>query len=206
VKPARQWSPWFGITYLAVAAVGLCTIALSGPAFDRRASPLQTALPVAGKEFTTSAFVLEPGYHYRIELSVDHSVPYADCLLGVGTSEFSGECGRHPSVLDIAWSLRDNRENIVASGASQGDKATFGYGGDSVGVELGDIDVTRSTAAHLTLHFRRNAVALTSLRPTLSVYDVLAEEGVGIDELLQSLLCVALGIAGVIALLTSRRR
>jgi len=193
-----------GIVLVALAIIGFCTIPLYNAWVDRRVSPFQLSLPVAVTKFTTTTLTLEPSYHYQIEISVDNSVPYADCLLGAGSGALSGDCGHHPSILDIAWSLRDDRGQVVASGTSQGDQATFGYG-DGVYVVIGYINVPRPTEARLTLRYRRSAVALAPLRPSVLVYDPDAAEGEGISELLLGLLCVALGVAGGIMLVMSRR-
>jgi hypothetical protein len=196
-----------GIVLVALAIVGFCTIPFYNAWVDRRVSPFQLSLPVATTTFTTSTLALEPGYHYQIEISVDNSVRYADCLLGAGTGALSGDCGHHPSILDVAWSLRDDRGQVVASGTSQGDRAMFGYGGlDNVDVVIGYLDVLRPTHGRLTLRYRRSAVALAPLRPILSIYDPFAAEGAGIYELLLGLLGVALGGAGAIVLVMSRRR
>jgi hypothetical protein len=200
-----------GMLLVALAVIVICALAFFTASVERRISPLVSApLPVAAKEFTTSTLALEPGYHYRIEISVDNSVPYAACLLGASSGAFSGDCGHHPSILDVAWSLRDDLGHVVASGASQGDQAMFGYGGDNVDVVIGYISVPQPTDARLTLRYRRSAVALAPLQPTLWVHDPDAAEGNGINELLLDLQygapAGALGIIGGIMLVASRRR
>lgn len=195
-----------GITMVALAVIGLCAIPLFDASIEQRVSPLHSALPVAAKEFTTSTLAFEPGYHYEFEISVANSVPYADCLLGAGSDAISGDCRHHPSVIDLTWSLRDDRRHVVASGKSPGDVAMFGYGGDDVDVVLGYISVLRPTNARLTVRYRRSAVALAPLRPSMWIYDQDAAEGFGIRELFFALFCVALCVAGGIILVASSRR
>ena len=195
-----------GIGLVALAVVGLCAVEHYDRSMDAALRPLHCALPVSARRFTTSAFALEPGYQYRMMVSVDNTVPYADCLLGAGRWTLSADCTRHPSALDVAWSLRDDMGHVTAFGASGGESALFSYGGDEVEAAIGYVSVVRPTIVRLMLQFRRSALALAPLHPTVWIYDIDAIEGTGINELLFDLESVAVGIAGVILLVISRRR
>jgi hypothetical protein len=191
---------------VALAVIGFGAMPLYNAWVDPRVFPLRTSLPVAGKEFSTSTFTLEPDYHYRIEISADNAVPYADCLLGAGSDALSGDCTRYPSALSVTWLLRDTAGRVLASGPSSGDLTAIGYGGDNVSIIVGNINISRKSDARLTFHYRRSAVALAPLRPTLSVYDLFADKGAGINEVLLGLLSVVLAGAGGIMLAVTRRR
>lgn len=193
------------ITLVAIGVVGLLSIALVATLTGRQLRPFRADLPVQTKQFTGALITLAPGYHYRLAVGGDGSVPHADCLLGAGANA-SAECDGQTSALEVSWSLRDDRGQIVASGISPDEQSSFSYG-EHVEVDLGYFSVFRLTNAHLTFQYRLNPAPLSSLHPYVLVDAPEALVWYGTSETLASVLFATAGCLGVgKLLLTSWRR
>ncbi len=192
-----------GILLVGLAVAGLCAIVVYSASMERVLRPLSTPLRVTTGEMTTSKFTLEPGYKYEVTISVDpgHRVPYLDCLLGESRGLY-GDCKGHPSVLDLAWRLRNHRGGVVASGTSPREGAMFGYTGDRVDTTIAYFSVLRTTNVSLQFRYRRNAAALAPLHPYVEVLAPDSMESSGVGEVFIALLLVALGGIGVVILLS----
>jgi len=193
------------ITLVAVGVVGLCAVAIINMLTDRELRPFRADLPIAAKQFTSPPITLEAGYHYRLAVGGDGSIPYAGCLLGAGDDPLAGGCKRHPSALDVAWSLRNDRGNVVASGISPGDQSMFGYG-EYVEADLGYFRVFTSTAVRLTWQYRRDPAPLAPLRPYVVIDAPDALESFDISVTLGGMLFATLACVGGGMLLVSRWR
>ena len=193
------------ISLVVIGIVGLCAIAIFRTLNDRQLRPFRSDLPVAAERFTSPLVTLEPGYRYRVAVGGDGSVPSAGCLLGASNDPRSGDCKRHPSALSVAWSLRDDRGRVVASGASPGNQWTFEFG-KYVEADLGYLSVFRATAVGLTLQYRRNSGPLFPLHLYIVIDAPDALAVLGVSETLAGLLFVTLACVGGGKLFVSRWR
>ena|SRR5579859_949587 len=189
------------IALVAVGVVGLCAVAIINMLTGRELRPFRADLPIATKQFTSPLITLEAGYNYRLAVGGDGSIPHAPCLLGAGT-DFSGDCKRHPSALEVAWSLRDDRDHVVASGIAPGNQSMFAYG-EHVEADLGYFSVFRSTDVRLTMQYRLNPAPLAPLDPYVVIDAPDALESFGISETLAGVLFATLACVGGGMLLVS---
>ena len=192
------------ITLVVVGVVGLCAIAIVNMLTGRALRPFRSDLPIATKQFAAIA-TLAPGYRYRLALGGDGSVPHAPCLLGAGGDPLPAECEHYPSALEVAWSLRDDRGHVVASGISPGNQTPFEYG-QHVEADFGYFSVFRSTDVRLTIQYRLDPAPLAPLRPYVVIDAPDALVWFGAAETLGSVLFATLACVGAGVLLVTRWR
>lgn len=188
-----------GILLVAVAAAGFVAISIHNLIMSPVWFPLDAPLNVISGKAQPPAFKLSAGKPYLLYLSVKPVVPYADCLLG----QTDAGCKHYASVIDLAWSIRDLKGRVLASGKSVGSCCSY-VGNKKIDVMIDRFSIPSTTVATIDLHFKRDARALSSLSPRVAIeIDPGVAESESIREALIALLLAAVGLMGLTILAAS---